>query len=185
LARDETGFVANEIGHERSDIFRRADAPDWMLLVVDRTQRFGLTARVDPAWTHDVHAYGGTETQCERMRQRDDAAFRCRVGLRVWLGLKRAGGCEVDDGGLLRAAQQRQGVLRAQEHAGQVRVQDAQPVLEAQLLEVRHVRIGDAGVVHEHVEPAEALRDFTHGSADVALRRHADAQRRECVAGAL
>ena len=54
---------------------------------------------------------------------------------------------------------QPEGLLRAEERAGEVRVDDRPPLLDAELLE-RDRRRADARVVEEQVEPAVALVDL-------------------------
>ena len=56
-----------------------------------------------------------------------------------------------------------EGFLNAQEHAGQIDVDDALPVLDLQILEQNSRRVG-ARVIKDYVDPAVGVRgDLEHG----------------------
>src|SRR6266849_2759233 len=77
------------------------------------------------------------------------------------------GGGEVDDAAAARGLDQRHRLARAVEHAVQVDRDAALPVLGADVLDLRR-RSGDAGVVHQHVEPAEMALHVLEQALDVA-----------------
>jgi hypothetical protein len=87
-------------------------------------------------------------------------------------------GGDVDDDAA-GAAQVRGRVLRHQERPGEVGADAAVPLAQVELVHRAAVGAGDAGVVHQRVQPAEAFHHGAHAGARRCLARHVGADEEE------
>ena len=129
-----------------------ADAARGMLRVVLAAER-AVVAGLDPPGAYAVHANVRTEADGERVRERDEAAFRRGVGFGVAFGHQRAGGRDGDKGALA-LAQRGLGGTGEEKGGGQVGVDHMTPFGERQA--PQRLADHDAGIGHNRVEPAEA-----------------------------
>ena len=109
----------------------------------------------------------------QRFAERVQPRLRGAVGGAADEGVLARQAADVDDPAAATGAQLRNGGVAAVEHAGQVRLDHAQPVVIAHVGDVRER--ADARVVHQDVHAAEPLHGGGNQPVDIGAQAHVGA----------